>query len=145
MICKFCGLSDDLDGPLLHQLRCCGQQGRVEADLAELPVLDVAASEAGKRAGMGQVAAAADEGFADAALLAVERVARRQSELVCDDVWAQLDTRSHDNRALGPVMKQAERAGWIRATERFQLTAQARRHRAPVRIWASRVYQSEVA
>jgi hypothetical protein len=135
--CLFCG--GDTREPD-HAAHCDGRQGVVEAAYADQPVLDVVASELGKREGMARVEDGADDGFSDAALVAVAQVARQQRELVSDDVWKHLDARSHDNRALGPVMKQAQRDGLIAPTDRFVLTTQARRHRSPVRIWVSLVY-----
>jgi hypothetical protein len=141
--CLFCGGDASDEDHLLH---CDGRQGAREADAADPwppfvdpPILNDAPLGAQLRdVGMAQVAAGAASTFKDTALLAVETLARRQREVTSDDVWPLLDgVRTTDNRALGPVMKTAQRLGWIEPTDRVTLTAQPLSHRSPMRIWRS--------
>lgn len=104
------------------------------------PILDTELGEALKQEGMANVEEGAGAEFRDLALDAVFRVASFRKEFVSDDVWVALDGQAAgraDNRALGPVMRRAQGLGWIAPTGMFVLTAQARRHRSPVRVWRS--------
>jgi hypothetical protein len=104
-------------------------------------VLDAKLGERLKRRGLDAVEAHAAEGFSQDAQLAVQTVARRRIELTSDDVWVQLaltpHAATHDHRALGAVMRAAQRSGWITPTERFVQSDQPLRHRAPIRVWRS--------
>lgn len=117
-----------------------------------LPLFRVLDPKLGKRLkqrGLDAVEAHAADGFAQDGLLAVQTVARRRLELTSDDVWVQLaltpHTATHDHRALGPVMRLAQRSGWIEPTERFVLSDQPLRHRAPIRVWKSLVFAHQAA
>lgn len=106
-----------------------------------LPVMDRTASAQGKADGMTAVAEHATTAFASAALTTTWYVALARDEFTSDDIWRALpeDVTTHDYRALGPVLRTAQRRGWIVPTDRFQLTEQRSRHRAPIRIWRSRL------
>lgn len=74
-----------------------------------------------------------------AALAAVEHIARTHPRFTTEDVWPVLSTTEtlvHDNRALGPIMLAARRAGWIRESGNYQ-RAERMAHKRPVRIWES--------
>lgn len=137
LLCLFCG-DPDLPG---HP--CDGRQGEAEAagPDADDPILDAEEGERLKAIGMALVDAGASDAFRESALIALETVARRQPYLVSDDVWEMLALHAgegtKDHRALGPVMRAAQRRGWIEPTDSFQLTAQPLRHRSPVRVWRS--------
>lgn len=79
---------------------------------------------------------------------AVLRVARRLELFTSDDVWAELvattEASTHEPRAMGPAMRRAATAGWCMPTGEFSLSKRPERHRAPLRVWASRC-RSEVA
>ena len=55
-----------------------------------------------------------------------------------DDVWDQLDSQgvtTHDNRALGAVMKAMQQCGLIEATTTFLPSSRTVNHHRPVRVW----------
>jgi hypothetical protein len=111
--------------------------------LAPAPVLhDAAAGTAARDAGLARVEAGAAGEFSDTALLVVERLAREQPQVTSEEVWPRLEgVLTTDNRALGPVMRRAQRLGYIAPTDRVTLTTMPRSHRSPMRIWKSLIYR----
>ena len=76
----------------------------------------------------------ADEGIRVCAALADEFT----SEMV--RLYLDLrDVETHDERALGPRMQAAARAGLIEPTDEFRAGSRVSRHRAPLRVWRSLV------
>ena len=79
---------------------------------------------------------------ADAALRAVQSVARRYREFTTDEVAAELtDWRIEEPRLLGGAMLRAQRAGWIVATNRVRKTSNPAAHSRPKAVWESRLYE----
>ena len=79
-------------------------------------------------------------------LLCAERalvcVARKQALLTSDDVWDWLRTqgitaKTHDNRAMGSVFRNADRDLLIKPLNQWQVTRRRVAHRRPVRVWRS--------
>lgn len=106
-------------------------------------LFDYAAGKAAKEEGMERVDAAADDDWKDAAERAVKDAARSLPEITSDDVMARIapDVRTHELRALGPVMSRAAKAGWIRKADKApRLCARPSRHRAPLTVWTSLIY-----
>lgn len=71
---------------------------------------------------------------------AVQVVAARAEEFTTDEVWAELAQRrngasTHEPRAMGAIMRNAEAAGLIEPTERWRLSDRAACHRRPMRVW----------
>lgn len=79
------------------------------------------------------------------AVLAVQR-AEITSEDV-EDVLDARDIRTHDNRAMGPIMTWAQRAGLIEKAdpERFVKSRRAERHLMDIRVWRSLVHQPDLS
>lgn len=70
-------------------------------------------------------------------------VARNKMELTADDVLeacTNAGLRFGDNRSLGAVMTRASKKHYIRPTEKFVLSRNAKKHASPTRVWASNVY-----
>jgi hypothetical protein len=68
--------------------------------------------------------------------------ARQYTQFTVDDVWQTLediwpDSDTHEHRAMGPVMRRAQREGWIKATAKWQDSKRKSRNRGPVRVWLS--------
>lgn len=85
----------------------------------------------------------AQEEWKEDAARALRIVAARQDEITTDDVWAELDAmagKTHERRAMGPVMVQAAKDGLIRASdpERYRKSDRPVCHRGPKRIWEVR-------
>lgn len=62
------------------------------------------------------------------------RLARTCDEFTTDEVWAGL-SQPPEPRALGAVMRQAQRDGWIRPTDRVRNSVRVECHARPVRVW----------
>lgn len=85
-----------------------------------------------------------------AAYQAVVRVTSSRSFFTTDDVWQELHNRSvagwaatgswsqpstHDNRAMGAIMRQAKNAGLCQPTMNYTKSTRDVCHGRPVRIW----------
>jgi len=82
----------------------------------------------------------ADEEWKRAALEQVRAVAQRQQTLTVDDVQARmqiLDVTTHEGRAMGAVMLEARRRGWIESTGRTTQSKQKQCHAGPRTVWRS--------
>lgn len=110
-----------------------------------LPVqldFDAYAADLAKQDALTRVAQNADADWKTVALECVKTVAARQAELTTDDIWQELARYAigtHENRALGPVMNAAHRAGFITPTARYVNCERVSRHKAPIRVWQSRL------
>ena len=56
-----------------------------------------------------------------------------------DDVWDALSFYPREPRALGSVLREAGRRGWIARTDRVRPSERVVNHGRPVRIWRSRL------
>jgi len=104
-------------------------------------VLDLEASEAGKNEGMLNAELHAPLSWIQQAVEKIRRAALRLPFVTSDDVWAEGLEHPREARALGPVFKRAQAMGLVEPTEMFVLTTQTKRHRAPIRVWKSRIYR----
>jgi len=71
--------------------------------------------------------------------LAIINTARKHREFTTDRVWVQLlDCELEaEPRAMGAAVRAAERAGIIKATDRWELSAMKTCNRRPKRVWRS--------
>ncbi len=102
--------------------------------------LDLRASDAAKTDGMARAEAHAPAGWIEQAVEKIRLVALRQALLTSDDVWTEGLSHPHEARALGPCFTRARALGFVEPTDQFVLTAQVKRHRAPVRVWKSLLF-----
>jgi len=94
----------------------------------------------------------ADPDWMRAAHHAVIAVARRYTRFTTDDVWQELHNRNvaswaatgtwvkhstHDNRAMGAIMRQAKKDGICEPTGGYQQSTRDVCHGRPVRVWRS--------
>ena len=73
-----------------------------------------------------------------------EALAYETERFTSDDLWFAMerwcpDLSTHDNRAMGVVMRQLKYHKIIRATTLYTQSRRVSRHSAPIRIWMSRV------
>lgn len=75
------------------------------------------------------------------ALDAVYQVAKRMSEFTVNNVRWITDAspiKTHDRRAMGGIMRTAEKLGWVQRTS--QSIRSKTGHGSPLQVWNSRVY-----
>lgn len=98
----------------------------------------------GRDDGMSRAIAAANPVWVKGMRKCIRIVAHRQAELSADDVFALAKKhkveKTHENRAFGPLMKEAEREGYIEITSKFVSCERTSRHVAPLRVWKSLVH-----
>lgn len=98
-----------------------------------------------KADGMARADRNAPESWRGNAELALKYVAERRPKLTSDPVWTVLQRWGVDAppepRALGPLMKAACGWGWITPTGEFVLSARPERHRAPIAVYRSELYE----
>ena len=82
-----------------------------------------------------QAAANAADGWCDAALDAVRRVAARNRRFTTDEVWLELHHDTHEHRALGSVMRRARSLGLCEPTGEYVTSTRVIAHGRPVRVW----------
>lgn len=69
---------------------------------------------------------------ADAALAFI---ASQHDLLTSDDIWEVLDSKPHEPRAMGAVLRRGQAAGIITPTESWWLSKRPASHRRPIRVW----------
>lgn len=86
----------------------------------------------------------ADEAWLRMALSVVRALAEQSVGAVSftfttDDVWAALDeipeVATGEPRAMGAVMRQAAKLGWVRATSHYRKSTRVACHARPLRVW----------
>ncbi len=105
------------------------------------------AGVAARDAALAQVEANADEAWKQAALAAIHEAARRFPAFIVDEVWPLIPPcfETHEGRAIGALMVQAKKAGWIEPTPDFRASRVANHHATPRRIWRSCVFAHQEA
>ena len=76
---------------------------------------------------------------------AIYYLATTLDEFTTDDVWDYFETAEInvpvETRSLGGAMRRAQRAGWVKPTDRVINSERPRCHRRPVRVWISRIVE----
>jgi hypothetical protein len=102
---------------------------------------DARKARANKERAMARVSEGKDAWMA-AAKWTVIVVASENREFTTDALWkAGLEEAPGSNRALGPVMKAAAKAGVIADTGRYVPTTKAQSHAQPIRVWRSLIFE----
>ena len=99
---------------------------------------DVFAAEQARDEALARVDAHADEVWRETTLKVIRDLAVARDELTSDDVWlalAEHDCETHDNRALGSVMRHAASLGMIARTDTTRRSVRTTRHAGDVRVW----------
>jgi hypothetical protein len=79
---------------------------------------------------------AASDDWKSEAMCVIWAVAKSQPNLTTDDVWDLL-AEAREPRAMGAMMKNAQREGWIRPLSTWALSRRPICHCRPVRMWQS--------
>ena len=95
-----------------------------------------------------QVDSRVDSRWKQAALSAIWRIADRWPTLTTDNVWLLLaDSEwSHlpiDPRAMGAIMREAQRRGWIAPTAEWKASVRVVNHARPIRVWRSLIHEEQ--
>ena len=109
------------------------------------PELDPVKSSQLRDEGIAVVDAHAHETWKWAAYEAVLRTARAHPRFIIDKVWLYMpdDVYTHNKKAMGPVMIEAAKRGWIQSEGNYTPTAQVKSHRSPRTIWLSQIHGQE--
>src|SRR6185437_118095 len=84
------------------------------------------------------VEANADERWFVHALSGVYDLSRTGLTFTTDDIWNYLldsEETTHEPRALGAVMRTAQKRGWCLPTDRYMPSNRPDCHRRPIRLW----------
>jgi len=87
----------------------------------------------------------ADQDWLAAAMRGVRVVAKRKQYLTADDIWSwlrPLEVRTHDNRAMGAVLRASYRDRVIDPTNEWRVSERSACHGRPIRVWKSLRYES---
>jgi hypothetical protein len=84
----------------------------------------------------------ADDDWKDYCLSLIRELARLNPTFTSDMVMLAMTKQPHDPRALGPMMKAAQKLGYIVPLEKYERSI--RRHATPLRVWSSAIYRGEV-
>jgi hypothetical protein len=84
----------------------------------------------------------ADDAWKAAAMDAVLKCAGANALFTVDDVWPLIPSQfqTHDDRALGPIMRNAASRGWIKQSGNFK-RSWVRNHGTVRPLWRSRIYK----
>ena len=113
---------------------------------------DRAKQEAGRRAGaqrrddaLARVTRKADPEWIEAARTAIRKTATELSEFIVDHVFERMNfaLSTHDDRAIGALIREAARDRIIERTERFIPSFRASHHACPRRVWRSLIYRGK--
>jgi hypothetical protein len=100
----------------------------------------------GKRDGMDRAERHADEYWWQCMLEAAKIVAERKPFLFSEDIVRLCNELhpnvfTHENRAIGPLMREACRLGYFIKTEDWVESTQKQCHRRPMRVWYSLLFK----
>lgn len=77
------------------------------------------------------------------ALSAVHDVARKSIEFTTDQIWDLLgSSHTHDNRAMGAIMRQASKLRYCEPSNTTRKTTRASNHRRPLTVWKSLICEA---
>jgi hypothetical protein len=102
-------------------------------------LLNLAAAMAARDEAVTRVGQHADPDWVEQTLDVIYCLAVSRSQITTDDIWQTVGevAATHEPRALGAVMRQAARLGYVKATDRYVPSARAACHARPVRVWES--------
>ena len=96
---------------------------------------------AARDAAMDESSGGANEAWKEATLDAIHATAKRRDKFIVDDIWPQFHSSetTGDLRAVGPLMRVAQREGWISPTGEFRPSYVPSHHATPRRVWESKI------
>ena len=110
--------------------------------------LSLEAAKEARDKGIKQVQDNADRKWQDTALAAVHQCAFGKESFIVDEVWEYMydlhgaeQAHTRDNRAMGSIIVEAKKYGWITATNEYRPSARTKSHGNPRRVWKSLIYR----
>lgn len=102
---------------------------------------------------MAKVDAAADDYWKEAAMESIRSLCDEidfAGVFTTDDVWDKLEkdwpeAKTHEPKALGPVMARAAKLGYIRKTDQTLDSKREECHARPVRVWKVQIFSRREA
>ena len=96
---------------------------------------------AARDAAMDESSGGANEAWKEATLDAIHATAKRRDKFIVDDIWPHFHSSetTKDLRAVGPLMRVAQREGWIVPTGEFRPSYVPSNHATPRRVWESKL------
>jgi hypothetical protein len=101
---------------------------------------DAQQSELALNEALARVEEAAKEEWKEDVLNAIRMLAEVREYFTSDDVWMEVES-PREPRALGAMMRQAKKLGWIEPTTSHVMSIRVACHRRPLRIWRSLIYK----
>lgn len=89
----------------------------------------------------------ADGTWRAAAVRAVKLLAQQRETFTADDALEIVTVAgytTHDNRAMGSVMRQCQGYGYITPTDQFTASTNKRKHASPTRVWRSLIIPPQI-
>lgn len=87
----------------------------------------------------------ANPGWFNQALSVVEQMSHNKREITVNDVWNEMDrfpVETHDNSAMGPVMREAAKRGWVIKDSVPRKSDRPSRHGGFISVWKSLTFVS---
>lgn len=100
----------------------------------------VKAGEAGREEGIARADEHANEQWKQEALEMIRLTALFHQFFTSSLVWDRISAATHEPRAMGALMRRAEKHGWIEPTDQFLCSVRPSQHRRPLRVWRSKIY-----
>ena len=102
--------------------------------------------EGGKRDGMDRAKRHSDPEWYRCMLICAQEVARNRPFFTTDEVvklkvYLFPNATTHEQRAIGPLMKDVAKLGYCVRTGDWHESSQAQNHRRPQRMWSSLIYR----
>ena len=110
-----------------------------EIDNVPAHTIDPVAGEVARDRGIANAETGSGPEWQEQALALIRRIAGERSFLVSDDLWVSGLAEPKDGRALGATFIRAKNLGYIAPTMQFVITHQVSRHKAPIRVWRSKL------
>jgi hypothetical protein len=106
----------------------------------QLSIFDALETERRTEHGIARAKANTPPEWRERALMAVEYLSRARQTFTADDVWQFLHDAHvempHEPSALGPIMREASKKGWIRFTGQMTKSQRPVSHQNLLRVWA---------
>jgi len=118
------------------------KEGRKKMVQSSLGIFDDKQAREAAIRGQKKAEEAAHEAWKEQAREAIYTTATTRSRFIVDDVWPNIkgDVFTHDLRAMGSLMTQAVKHGWIERTKEYRPSSRKSSHSNPRVVWKSLLF-----